>query len=181
MRDDLTGVYNRRYLMETIRNEKQRSERTGEIFSICILDVDFFKQVNDTYGRLAGDAVLQEIARTANDALRLTDYFGRYGGEEFALVLTGTTVEGALITAERLRKRIEALQLAFISPGLMVTASIGIADSRSRQDTAQIFKRADEALYKAKQSGRNRRVIAAPELPSYGAQPAPVTAVATAV
>ncbi|MBC7453621.1 MAG: GGDEF domain-containing protein [Massilia sp.] len=164
MRDELTGVYNRRYLMQTVRNEQQRSERTGEIFSICILDVDLFKQVNDTYGHLAGDAVLQEIARTANEALRQTDYFGRYGGEEFALLLTGTSVEGALITAERVRARIEALQFAFISPALMVTASIGIADSRSTQDTIQIFKRADEALYEAKQSGRNRCVIAAPGL-----------------
>jgi diguanylate cyclase (GGDEF)-like protein len=148
--------------METIRNERQRSERTGEIFSICILDVDFFKQVNDTYGHLAGDAVLQEIARTANEALRQTDYFGRYGGEDFALVLTATTVEGAMITAERVRARIEALPLAFISPGLTVTASIGIADSSASEDTAQIFKRADEALYRAKQGGRNRCVIAAP-------------------
>jgi diguanylate cyclase (GGDEF)-like protein len=181
MRDELTGVYNRRHLMETIKNERQRSERTGEVFSICILDVDLFKQVNDTYGHLAGDAVLKEIARTANQALRQTDYFGRYGGEEFALVLTSTTVEGALIMAERVRARIEALPLAFICPGLMVTASIGIADSSASENTAQIFKRADEALYNAKQGGRNRCVIAAPLAAPQLAAPAQAAASAQEV
>jgi diguanylate cyclase (GGDEF)-like protein len=162
MRDELTGVFNRRYLMETIRSEKQRSERTGDIFSICILDVDLFKQVNDTHGHLAGDAVLQAIATAATGALRQTDYFGRYGGEEFALVLTGTMVDGALITAERVRTRIAALRFPEIDPTLRVTVSIGIADLRSSEATELAFKRADEALYKCKQTGRNRCIIASP-------------------
>jgi diguanylate cyclase (GGDEF)-like protein len=165
MRDELTGVFNRRYLMETIKNEKHRCERSGAIFSICILDVDHFKRVNDTYGHLVGDEVLQAIATTATGALRQTDYFGRYGGEEFALVLTGTMVEGAMITAERVRTRIEALRFASISAQLKVTVSIGIADSRFSEETSATFKRADDALYKAKLSGRNRCVIAAAALP----------------
>ena len=165
MRDELTGVFNRRYLMETIKNEKHRCERSGAVFSICILDVDLFKHVNDTHGHLVGDEVLQAIAKTASEALRQTDYFGRYGGEEFALVLTGTMVEGAMITAERVRTRIEALRFAAIDANLKVTVSIGIADSRHNEETALTFKRADEALYKAKQGGRNRCIIAPPVAP----------------
>lgn len=165
MRDELTGVFNRRYLMETIKTEKHRSERTGSVFSICILDVDHFKQVNDTYGHLAGDQVLQAIAASATGALRQTDYFGRYGGEEFALVLTATMVDGAMVTAERVRASIEALRFADISADLKVTVSIGIADLRHGEDTALTFKRADEALYRAKEQGRNRCLVAAPAGP----------------
>lgn len=171
MRDELTGVFNRRYLMETIRNEKKRSERSGSVFSICILDVDKFKQVNDTYGHMVGDTVLQWIARAAEEALRETDYFGRYGGEEFALVLTGTEADGALITAERVRVAVAALDFSQICPELKVTVSIGIADSRFTEDTANTFKRADQALYKAKRGGRNRSMVAPPAL-----TPEPATA-----
>lgn len=166
MRDELTGVFNRRYLMETIKTEKHRCERTGSVFSICILDVDHFKHVNDTYGHMAGDQVLQAIAAAATGALRQTDYFGRYGGEEFALVLTGTMVDGALITAERVRTRIAALRFPDISADLTVTVSIGIADLRANEDTALTFKRADDALYRAKESGRNRCLSAAAFAPA---------------
>ncbi len=162
MRDELTGVFNRRFLMETIRNEKRRSDRSGTVFSICILDVDLFKRVNDTFGHLAGDEVLQAIAAAVQGGMRQTDYFGRYGGEEFALLLTGTMADGALITAERVRERIAALTFPHISPDLRITVSIGIADSRFKEDTALTFKRADEALYEAKQGGRNRSVVALP-------------------
>lgn len=162
MRDELTGVFNRRFLMETIKNEKLRCERNGGAFSICILDADLFKEVNDRHGHLAGDQILQAIAKTATGAMRQSDFFGRYGGEEFVMVLTGTLVEGAMITAERVRTRIEALRFPAIDPGLHVTVSIGIAESRFFEDTALTFKRADEALYRAKQAGRNRSVIAVP-------------------
>lgn len=175
MRDELTGVFNRRYLMETIKNEKHRCERSGAVFSICILDVDHFKRVNDSFGHQVGDEVLQAIATAATGGLRQTDYFGRYGGEEFVLVLTGTTVEGAFITAERVRTRIETLRFAGVSAELKVTVSIGIADSRFTEETAMTFKRADEALYKAKQNGRNRCIIATPALPSH-ASAAPIPA-----
>jgi diguanylate cyclase (GGDEF)-like protein len=160
MRDELTGVFNRRYLMETIKTEKHRCERNGGVFSICILDVDHFKHVNDTYGHGAGDEVLKAIASVATQALRQTDYFGRYGGEEFALVLTGTMADGAFVTAERVRCAIEALRFPDISDELKVTASIGLADMRFSEDTALTFKRADDALYQAKQSGRNRCLMA---------------------
>jgi diguanylate cyclase (GGDEF)-like protein len=162
MRDELTGVFNRRYLMETIKTERHRMERTGGVFALCILDVDHFKHVNDSYGHLAGDQILQAIAKSASGALRQTDFFGRYGGEEFVMVLTGTMVEGAMITAERVRSRVEALVFPSISPELKVTVSIGIADCRFNEDTALTFKRADDALYRAKQAGRNRSAVALP-------------------
>ncbi len=164
IRDELTGVYNRRHLMEVIRLEKQRCERSGRTYSIGILDVDFFKKVNDTYGHLAGDEVLRQIARTAAAALRQTDYFGRYGGEEFAFILTDTTVEGAMITAERVRTQIEGLRFPLISVDLMVTVSTGLADSRGSPDTNLTFQSADAALYYAKEHGRNRCVIAGTEI-----------------
>jgi diguanylate cyclase (GGDEF)-like protein len=162
IRDELTGAYNRRHLMEIIQREKWRSERAGVDFSIFIIDVDFFKNVNDSYGHLAGDCVLRAIAKTASDALRQTDYFGRYGGEEFAAVVTDTSVEGAMVTAERVRQRIEALRFPDIADELRLTASIGIAAAGAREETTAIFKRADDALYVAKRSGRNRCIMAEP-------------------
>jgi diguanylate cyclase len=170
MRDELTGVYNRRHLMETIRVEKQRSRRTGSAFSICILDIDFFKRVNDTYGHLAGDEVLRQISATASAALRQTDHFGRYGGEEFACVLTDTTTEGAMITAERIRTSVAALRFPAMDPDMKVTVSIGVAGCDQQEETGNAFRRADEALYQAKQHGRNR-CVAAPAEDANQAQP----------
>ena len=160
MRDELTGVFNRRHLMDTIRTEKQRSDRTGRPSSICILDIDFFKNVNDKYGHLAGDQVLREIAATASAALRQTDCFGRYGGEEFACILTDTSTEGAMITAERIRANIAQLRFPHMDKDLKITISIGIADFTRDEETTATFQRADEALYRAKQTGRNRCVVA---------------------
>jgi len=165
IRDELTGVFNRRYLMEMIAMEKQRCDRNGRVFSICIVDVDFFKHVNDTYGHLAGDEVLRAIAQTASDTMRQTDYFGRYGGEEFALVLTDTLIEGALTTAERVRQQIENLCFPEISPSLKVAVSIGIAEMQLHEETGSTFKRADQALYRAKENGRNQCVIADFQMP----------------
>jgi diguanylate cyclase (GGDEF)-like protein len=156
IRDELTGVFNRRYLMESIKNEKVRSERSGAAFSICILDIDHFKKVNDTYGHLAGDEILKTVAKTASLALRQSDYFGRYGGEEFVMVLTGSVLEYALSTAKRVRMQIEALRFDTIDPDLRITVSIGIAVSNSDEETSHTFKRADKALYRAKEEGRNR-------------------------
>lgn len=160
MRDELTGVFNRRYLMDTISREKQRSDRNGSTFCICIMDIDFFKNVNDKYGHLAGDEVLRQIAATASNSLRQTDFFGRYGGEEFACVLVDTPVEGAMITAERIRSEIAALRFPDMDPALRVTVSVGIADCGRSEHTGSTFKRADEALYCAKHKGRNQCKLA---------------------
>jgi diguanylate cyclase len=156
MRDELTGVFNRRHLMEATRLEKQRIERNGNVFSICILDVDFFKKVNDAHGHLGGDQVLMAVAATAAKALRETDHFGRYGGEEFACLLTDTPLEGALVTAERIRANIAALRFPAMNPDLEITVSVGIADCMPNETVTHAFKRADDALYDAKKNGRNR-------------------------
>ena len=107
IRDVLTGLYNRRHLMELLDHEKNRSLRAGGVFCLAMLDIDLFKKVNDTYGHLAGDAVLQAVATTIKTTLRNTEFCGRYGGEEFLIVLTQTDIPGALIVVERVRIHIE--------------------------------------------------------------------------
>ncbi len=158
VRDELTGVHNRRYLMERIREESQRSLRNNATFCIGMADIDFFKIVNDTYGHLAGDEVLRAVAQAGSACLRLTDCFGRFGGEEFVLVLSDTTLDGAMITAERVRHAVEALVFPGMSHG--VTISIGVAEHVRKSDTAETLNRADAALYHAKEAGRNQCVAA---------------------
>jgi len=160
IRDELTGVYNRRFLMERITEESVRCLRSGSVFCLCMLDIDFFKKVNDTHGHLGGDAVLRSVAASAARTLRQADLFGRYGGEEFVLLLNDTTLEGALTTAERLRAQVESLRFDDVAPELRVTISIGIAEHVRRTDPAATLQRADAALYRAKESGRNRSVCA---------------------
>ena len=156
IRDELTGVYNRRYLMERITEETHRCQRNGSAFCICMVDIDWFKKINDTYGHQPGDEVIRSVARCASGALRQLDFFGRYGGEEFVMVLTDTPLEGAMVTAERVRARIEGLDFAGIAPDVRVTVSIGVAEHIRRTDSGATLKRADAALYRAKESGRNR-------------------------
>lgn len=158
--DELTGVYNRRHLMDKIAEEAERCARHGAPFSICVIDIDHFKHINDTYGHPAGDTVLQHVATMAASTLRQTDVFGRLGGEEFVAVLIDSPMEGAAISAERLRQKIEQLHIAEIDPALKVTVSIGIAQHERKSAPALTFKRADEALYRAKAAGRNRCVLA---------------------
>jgi diguanylate cyclase (GGDEF)-like protein len=160
IRDELTGVYNRRYLMERIVEESQRCNRYGSTYCLCMLDIDFFKRVNDTYGHLAGDEVLRRVALEASRALRGTDFFGRFGGEEFIIALINTSMDGALIIANRVRQKIEDLTFDEIHQGLQITVSIGVAAHVSSEEPAQTLKRADDALYSAKDSGRNRCVVA---------------------
>ena len=160
-RDDLTGIGNRRHLTHMLAQEKNRCDRSGTTFCVAMLDLDFFKKVNDTYGHAAGDKVLKVFALVAQDGLRRIDYFGRYGGEEFMLIMSDTHMDGARIKAERLRSNIEHTRHAEIDPGLVQTVSIGIAEYRKGEDIDQIQQRADRALYKAKANGRNRVEIEA--------------------
>ncbi len=156
MRDDLTGAYNRRYLAEAIALERKRCEREGGVFSFVILDVDFFKKVNDTHGHLAGDDVLKGVAAFLRRELRETDLFGRWGGEEFALLLVGADVDAGRATTERvLRALADEEHPTRVGP-IRVTASAGITDYRSPEDPDRTFARADEALYRAKAGGRDR-------------------------
>lgn len=156
VRDELTRVYNRRHLMQALAQEQARLDRGGPAMSVGILDVDHFKRVNDGYGHAAGDEVLKAVAAAGTAGLRLTDVFGRYGGEEFMLILTQSEPSGAVMLAERLRERIAALRFPAIAENFSVTASIGLAQARPGEAVDAAVARADAALYRAKNAGRNR-------------------------
>ena len=155
-RDELTGLYNRRHVLELLECEKNRSSRGGGIFCLAILDIDHFKNVNDTYGHQAGDAVLQAVATTMKTTIRNTEYCSRYGGEEFLIVLTQTNINGALIAAERVRTNIEKIPFPDIGSDFKITVSIGLSEYKMRENIDDVIARADEALYRAKNGGRNR-------------------------
>jgi diguanylate cyclase (GGDEF)-like protein len=159
-RDELTGVGNRRYLTHMLAREKSRFDRSGTPFCIAILDLDYFKKINDTYGHAAGDSMLKTFAMTAQDGLRRIDYFGRYGGEEFMLIMSDTPIQGAMVKAERLRNNIQHTRHADIDPALVQTVSIGLAEYQRDETIEQFQQRTDRALYKAKANGRNRIEIA---------------------
>ena len=154
--DQLTGLYNRHKLHQVFTSEINRSNRFEEIFGIILLDIDLFKNVNDTYGHNIGDLVLKEISNILKDNIRVSDTLGRWGGEEFLIIIPQINIEGAKILAEKLRKEIENHH--FSTAGKL-TASFGLAYYRKGDDENSIVKRADEALYKAKELGRNTIVI----------------------
>ena len=156
IRDELTGMFIRRHLMELLEIEKHRADRSGQLFCLTILDIDHFKKVNDTLGHQAGDKVLKVAAGALQDELRAFDFCGRYGGEEFVLVMGQTTKDGAALCADRLRQRIESLRFPELGENFRVTISLGLTEYRLREDIAETIHRADDALYKAKHSGRNR-------------------------
>lgn len=158
VRDDLTGAYNRRYLMGALYKEKNRSDRGGEPFSICLIDIDYFKKINDTRGHLIGDQVLTLFTQAIQPDVRTTDYFGRFGGEEFLLILSETPVDGGCAYAERVRRKIEQHRFSEIDDQLRITVSIGVTQYRPREEISNTLKRADMGLYDAKESGRNRVV-----------------------
>ena len=151
IRDELTGTYNRRHLMRLIERASERGRR----FSLCLLDIDFFKRINDTYGHSAGDAVLRAFAQTVQSQVRPGDTFGRYGGEEFLLMLPDTLATSAQALAERFRLAIEQMRCAEVGPDVVLTVSIGIADFIPGEAVSLAVGRADAALYMAKSSGRN--------------------------
>ena len=155
--DPLTGVMNRRALERKVRSERARLGRTRQGFALVIFDLDHFKQVNDTYGHAVGDAVLRHAANLIGAKLRDQDVLGRYGGEEFVVILPMTTREGARGAAERMRRQFEEAPLDQDGQQIAVTASFGVAVVTDPGETAEdIYRRADEALYRAKANGRNR-------------------------
>ena len=154
--DQLTKLYNRHKLHQVFASEINRSDRFEEIFGIILLDIDLFKNVNDTYGHNIGDLVLKEMSHILKDNIRVSDTLGRWGGEEFLIVIPQTDIEGARILAEKLRKEIENHHFSTVGK---LTASFGVACYRKSDDENSIVKRADEALYKAKALGRNIVVI----------------------
>lgn len=154
--DPLTGLYNRRHFDNCLEREFLRSKRYGGTFSVAIIDIDFFKKVNDTYGHLCGDFVLREVAYLLIENFRKTDMVFRYGGEEFVVILTETDLAGAEISMERLRKRIEDNDFMFNSQLLKLTVSCGISINGNLEFASDVIDNADKALYRAKQNGRNR-------------------------
>ncbi|MEX0942217.1 MAG: GGDEF domain-containing protein [Pseudomonadales bacterium] len=161
VRDELTGVYNRRHLLEVLAQQKAIADRRKDYsFTICYVDLDFFKRVNDKFGHSTGDHVLRTFAEIASDLLREVDCVARIGGEEFVLVLGGTSQRDALVATERLSERLQDLQVSPIEPQYRITASIGVTGYRPAEDVETTMERADKALYDAKRTGRNKVVIA---------------------
>jgi diguanylate cyclase (GGDEF)-like protein len=156
VRDELTGVYNRRFLMETLSRERARFERLDVPFAVCLIDVDHFKAVNDAHGHAVGDAVLVQVARVAGTGLRGVDVFGRYGGEEFMLVLPATSLQGARVCAERVRAAIEQAVFQGIPAATPVRVTLGVAEAARGEDIVALVGRADRALYAGKAAGRNQ-------------------------
>lgn len=156
--DPLTGLRNRRYLTEVLSVEFLRAKRYRMPLSVVMADIDHFKAVNDRHGHAAGDAVLEAVGGILRRRLRGSDHGGRYGGEEFLMVLANSEAEGAATFAERLRQEVEATELGGESgSAISVTLSLGIATlSPAHQTPGDLVSDADEAMYRAKQAGRNR-------------------------
>ena len=155
-RDDLTGVYNRRALLVAMEESKLKADAAKEPLSMCMIDLDLFKRYNDEFDHLTGDHVLRTFAQFVQQGLRASDVFGRYGGEEFVQILRNTTQAGAVADAERLRERVSALEIPGMPSIGPLTVSIGVAQYEPGETIVETFARADAALYKAKQRGRNR-------------------------
>lgn len=160
--DALTGIFNRRHLLNRLQEERARMLRHGEdsnknSIAYVMVDIDYFKKVNDTHGHLAGDHVLREVSSRIKESLRLYDTLGRYGGEEFLAVLPHTLLDEAIIVAERIRANVCATPVVCEEISLTVTVSIGVAATRTPdEEIAHSINRADEGLYKAKRNGRNQ-------------------------
>jgi diguanylate cyclase len=160
-RDELTGLVNRRHMSLLLEQERQRSARSGRLFSVAMVDIDHFKAVNDHYGHAVGDDVLRSIARQMPQALRSTDMVARWGGEEFVVLLAESPLGTARIGLERLRGRIAATPMAHLSGvPIRVTVSAGLTEHIAGEPVMVALERADRALYEAKSQGRNRTVVA---------------------
>jgi diguanylate cyclase (GGDEF)-like protein len=162
VRDPLTGLFNRRYLEESLEREVARAKRSGTPLGVMMIDIDHFKHVNDSFGHAAGDAVLEAVSRSMQSMTRVEDILCRYGGEEFVLVMTAASLDTIRERAEMLREGVRQLKIEFDGRHVgHVTISIGIAVHPDHGETgSQAMEAADTALYRAKQSGRNRTMIA---------------------
>lgn len=156
MHDVLTGLPNRLAFNERFREEFSRYQRYNQTLSLAVLDIDYFKKVNDTYGHKAGDKVLKAVAEVCNSNIREADFLARFGGEEFVLLLPATQLQQAAHAMDKLRVIIEDCHFHYSDQSVPITVSIGVAEMRAEDTTETIFKRADEALYAAKGNGRNR-------------------------
>jgi diguanylate cyclase (GGDEF)-like protein len=156
IKDGLTDIYNKRFFLEALERETSRAQRYNRPLSMLMFDIDFFKKVNDSYGHLAGDYVLQVLARVISNRSRREEIFARYGGEEFVILLPETTKEGAEELAEQLRERVETHSFIFEGEDIPITVSIGVSMMLDEALTpSEFIKRVDEKLYEAKSDGRN--------------------------
>lgn len=158
LRDGLTKAFNRRHFLEQLQSELAFAQRHKTPLALIMLDIDFFKKVNDTYGHLAGDAVLVRFAKIIGGTLRAEDVLARYGGEEFGVICRGTALDQAVVLAERLRLLVEQTDFTFGGQKIPVTSSMGVAafPEHPADTPAALIAAADEALYAAKHGGRNR-------------------------
>jgi diguanylate cyclase (GGDEF)-like protein len=154
--DELTGSFNRRCIMRMLDEEIARAGRSGSACSIALIDLDWFKRINDAFGHPTGDEVLRTFAITMFANIRSVDRFGRYGGEEFLLVLPDMATDSAVRALDRLRAIIADLDWSAFSPGMKVTISAGVATLKPDETPDTFLARADSALYAAKARGRNR-------------------------
>lgn len=159
IRDELTGLFNRRHIMEILQQQQALADSGDYRFCLCYLDLDHFKNINDSYGHGIGDQVLRRFAKLVHEALREADYTGRLGGEEFILVLSQTGLTEAWQVAERLRQRLQEQSFSDLHPELRVTVSIGVSEYRRGEQIDDALNRADICLYQAKSSGRNRVIV----------------------
>lgn len=158
--DPMTGLANRRDIMEKMERELSRSERHGRTFSVMLVDLDNFKQLNEKYGYNDGDDVLVEVARVLMSCVRNEDVCARWGGEEFLFLLTETNIDGATTLARKILESISMTEFKANRPGIHLTASIGVCDYQAGHSLYDCVSKADQALRKAKHAGKNRFVIA---------------------
>lgn len=161
--DPLTKLYNRREVMERIQYEANRFERTEKAFSVIIADIDFFKQVNDTYGHQFGDFVLQKLSDLFLQTLRKQDSAARWGGEEFLMLLPDTEADGAFVLAETLRKKIMKMLFEKDENHVNITMTFGVSTFTDKESIEEVINKADQALYEGKASGRNQTRIWEPK------------------
>jgi diguanylate cyclase (GGDEF)-like protein len=155
--DGLTQLFSRRHFLDRFKEELSRSKKFKYRFSFLMVDIDKFKEFNDKYGHLVGDAILREVSKTIKETIRQIDFVGRYGGEELSVILVETDKEHARFAAERLRQAIESRDIRVYDEELKVTISIGISTFSSDGETVEkLIETADQALYAAKQAGRNK-------------------------
>jgi diguanylate cyclase (GGDEF)-like protein len=162
IKDGLTSLYNHRHFQEIMDKEILRVERYSHILSLIMIDIDYFKKINDTYGHPKGDVVLRSIAEVFENTIRKSDAAARYGGEEFAIMLPETDIKGAVILAERLRQMVEKMELNMGDKMVRITISIGVTaydPAKGRKTKAEIIDAADKALYNSKKTGRNKLSI----------------------
>lgn len=157
--DGLTGLPNRDAYQQRLEEELSRKARYGGPLTMVVADVDFFKCINDNYGHLAGDKVLQLLAKAMRKSLRDVDFIGRYGGEEFVILMPETNAEEALVATEKLRTKVESSPFNFRKERVPITMSFGISEFQTLEDGETVFERADKALYQAKAEGRNRCIV----------------------